>query len=1154
VEYNAGLYRKETVDRIVAHFLKVLGEFRANLDRVVADIDILTEQEQQRLVFDWNDTTADYPGEKTIHQLFEEQARQTPDNIALMGKAQSAERRAQSKTRYAPCAMRHALSYKELNDKADQLSWLLQEKGLKPGEIGAIMMEPCFEMIIGILAILKAGGAYLPIDPEYPTERINYMLDDSGAKVLLTNVPEGNHLINCQLSIVNCQLSMSLPGASLHHSSFIEIPHHSNLAYVIYTSGTTGKPKGVQLTHRNLVNYASWLSDTLGLTPQDRTVLTSSFAFDLGYSAVYGALLNGGQLHLVSRDDYIFAESLLNYIKKNRITFLKVTPSLFSILANSPDFSMETCRTLRVVLLGGEPIIPRDVDKAHQRCSHIRFMNHYGPTETTIGSIAQFIDFQRFDAFRERPTIGKPIHNTGVYIMGKDLRLMPPGAPGELCISGDGVAKGYLNDDGLNREKFVENPYVPGERLYRVGDLARWTPGGFIEFLGRVDHQVKIRGFRIEPGEIENQLLKHDAVKETVVMVKDDANENKLICAYIVPASEEALGKNVSTAETLRNYLSRSLPDYMLPSYFVVIDAIPLTPNGKVNRRELPEPKAAAGADYVAPQNDTEKVLAEVWQGIFGVERVGVNDNFFDMGGDSIKAIQISARLRQVGLSVEVKDLFANPTINELGRYVKQVERVIPQGPVAGEVALTPVQHWFFENFFTQQHHFNLAVMVRHRDGTIDEAVLEKVLTKMVEHHDALRMVYDFDGNRVVQRNRGLEGKMFDLEVVRLNGQSDAEPAAEIESRANRVQQGMNLREGPLVKAALFKTNQGDHLLLTVHHLVVDGVSWRILLEDLSTGYGQVKRGEDIRFPEKTDSFQYWSRQLKEYAGSKEAARETASWKEMETMQLAALPRDHAVGKKMKTIKNNETLRLQLGKAETGLLLKEVHRVYNTEINDILLTALGMAVSQWAGTRHAAVNLEGHGREPIIEGIDVNRTVGWFTSHYPVVMDMRESDPLSYKLKRVKEMLRRIPNKGAGYGILKYLAPEEIKDDAFRVQPEINFNYLGQFGGETGSHEAIFQFSPMPVGDIMSPRCEEVYTFNVSGMAADGRLTLSIAYNKFEYEKTTVETLLECFRANLLAIIDHCTAKEEKELTPSDVGDEELSIEELNEIEEMIHL
>ncbi len=390
------------------------------------------------------------------------------------------------------------LTYRELNDRADRLAAALISRGVKSGDIVGLMLERSIAIPVGILAVLKSGAAYLPIDPEFPPGRVEHMLKDSGAKILLTKSEMEN-----------------TPGDTFHHSSFI-IHHSSHLAYIIYTSGTTGKPKGVAIRHENLVNYVYWFSQKVGLTGQDKTILTTSFAFDLGYTSLYNSLLNGCELHILPREVYLLAERLLSYIKQNEITFIKVTPSLFSVIVNSPAFSKITCQSLRLAAMGGEPINVKDIEKAHSICSHLKIMNHYGPTETTIGCAATIIDFTAFDEYKMHPVIGKPIANAGIYILGKDLDLLPVGVPGELCISGAGVGVGYLNQPELTAEKFVDLHHssfiIHHLKLYRTGDLARWLPNGTIEFLGRIDTQVKIRGYRIELGEIENRLVKHPAV------------------------------------------------------------------------------------------------------------------------------------------------------------------------------------------------------------------------------------------------------------------------------------------------------------------------------------------------------------------------------------------------------------------------------------------------------------------------------------------------------------------------------------------------------------------------------------------------------------------------------------------------------------------
>jgi tyrocidine synthetase-3 len=623
---------------------------------------------------------------------------------------------------------------------------------------------------------------------------------------------------------------------------------------------------------------------------------------------------------------------------------------------------------------------------------------------------------------------------------------------------------------------------------------------------------------------------------------------------------------NKISTRDLRRFLSSELPEYMVPSYFVQLEKIPLTVSGKLDWKALPEPDAApATVKYVPPGSEIEKKLTDVWQEVLGISRIGTTDNFFEVGGDSIKAIQVVARLKKYNLDLKINDIFLHPVIKELGKYVKGTHRVIHQGIVEGEVELTPIQRCFWDYNFTGKHHFNQTVML-YRETGFDEKILKEVFTKIVEHHDALRMVYDYRENtgKVIQRNRGIEGKLFDFEIIRLEDTRDNDIAKAIEKEANRIQQGINLKTGPLVKLGLFKTSRDDHLLIVVHHLVVDGISWRILIEDISIGYKQSEQGEEIKFQEKTDSYLTWSQKLIEYAsgaspGGKSVLKELNYWKKIEAENPLPLPRDYEIPREKKKIKYLESLRVNLEKEETELLLRSVNQVYNTEINDILLTALALAVNQWSHWQKVLIELEGHGRESVIKDIDINRTVGWFTTRFPVVLDMSRAENISYIIRSVKETLRRIPNKGIGYGLLKYLTPREKKEDlCFKLEPEIIFNYLGQFGQENDEHSGnqdrnqFIQMSPLSGGESFNPRLDQIHALEINGMMVDGCLSFSFTYNKYEYDRDRIEKLSDLYKLSISRIIQHCINRGKSELTPSDTGYTGIDIEDFEQWEKEI--
>ncbi|MCP4149617.1 MAG: amino acid adenylation domain-containing protein, partial [bacterium] len=536
---NSALFRQETVYRFIGYFKRTLSAIISREEITLSQIEIMSTEEKRQVLYHFNNTNVEYTEDKTIHWLFEEQAAKITGKVAVVAPTYSSKQR--------------ILTYGELNGRAHRLALKLRASGVGPGDVAAIMIEPAIEMITAILAVLKVGGCYLPIDPLNPRERTDFLLEDSETRLLLTRSQLADKL-NFDGEIVDIgtkeiddeDIEANQRGSENRLSASYT---SDDPVYMIYTSGTTGKPKGVVLKHQNLVNYVNWFSTAASLTDEDKTILTSSFAFDLGYTSIFPSLLSGAQLHLLTKETYMLPESLLEYIAGQGITYLKVTPSLFSTIVADAHFTAATCRTLRLVLLGGEAINTADVEKAYRICSTIKIMNHYGPTEVTIGCIAQYIEPQHLEAYKARPTIGKPIYNTKAFILDKYLKPLPPGVAGELTLTGAGVAKGYYKREELTAEKFIPNTLLkdkdalpPYDRIYRTGDLACQLPDGYLEFLGRIDHQVKIRGYRIELGEIEERLLKHEKVKEAAVLVNTTYYRNNYLCAYFVPRSLGLIG------------------------------------------------------------------------------------------------------------------------------------------------------------------------------------------------------------------------------------------------------------------------------------------------------------------------------------------------------------------------------------------------------------------------------------------------------------------------------------------------------------------------------------------------------------------------------------------------------------------------------------
>ncbi len=644
LEYNTELFKKETIERIAVQFINIIKQFTHNPDMRLQDIELVTEQERKQILFDFNNTSMDYPSNKTIIELFEDQCRKTPDNIALVFD-------------------NGHISYRELNEKANCIARVLREKGIGTDSIVAIIAEQSFEMFTGIMGILKAGGAYLPIDPDYPAERISFILQDSGSELIIGN----SHLVR---PFEKNTESIHLEDMNRHIGDCSCLNVHirpENLAYIIYTSGSTGKPKGVMTEHRALVNLCCWHINYYGITSADRSTKYAGFGFDASVWEIFPYLISGSTIYIVSKETRLNIEELHNYIESNNITISFLPTHICE------QFIKFDNKSLKKLLTGGDSL------KYYEKRNY-ELINNYGPTENTVVTTSFNVH-----GYCERIPIGKPVSNCQIYILDNCNKVLPVGVPGELCISGDGLARGYLNQPELTANKFVPNPFQPEKRMYRTGDMARWLPDGNIEFMGRIDHQVKIRGFRIELGEIEAQLIKLHEIKEAAVAAKDDSNGGRYLCAYIV--TDEELKVN-----TIREYLSMELPDYMLPSYYVRLDKLPLTPNGKLDMKALPAPDGSicTGVEYEAPANSTEESIATIWQEVLGIERAGLNDNFFDLGGNSMSLIKVHNKIENGFPGViKVTDLFSKATIKEIAEFIDNSMNLIEKSVGISTVELS---------------------------------------------------------------------------------------------------------------------------------------------------------------------------------------------------------------------------------------------------------------------------------------------------------------------------------------------------------------------------------------------------------------------------------------------------------------------------------
>ncbi|KOX18394.1 non-ribosomal peptide synthetase [Saccharothrix sp. NRRL B-16348] len=944
VEYNTDLFDAGTVERLVEHLGVLLSGIAADADRPLWALPVLPDAERE-LVRAWGSTgpAVDGPG---FVELVEAQVARTPDAVALTGAVD--------------------VTYAELNARANRLAHHLIGLGAGPERIVALRLPRSADLLVAELAVLKAGAAFLPVDPEYPAERIAFMLDDARPLVVLDG------------PVDVAEQPDTNPRVAVR-------PEHP--AYVIYTSGSTGRPKGVVVSHAGLATFSAAEIAHFEVRPGDRVLEFSSPSFDASVLELCLAWPAGAAL-VVPPPGPLLGDQLAEVVTTFGVTHALIPPVA---LATVPDVPLPTFRTL---VVGGDAC---SADLVRRWAPGRRMVNAYGPTESTVVT-----SWSEPLAPGGVPPIGRPIPGTHVHVLDGELQPVPVGVAGELYVSGVGLARGYLDRPGLTASRFLANPFgPPGARMYRTGDVVRWNAHGVLEFVGRADEQVKIRGFRIELGEVETALLRHPDVRDAVVVAKADARGHKRLVAYVV-----------GEVAKLREFLGESLPDYLVPSVFVPVDALPISPNGKVDRARLPEPDfgALVGAGHVAPSGPVEEALAAVWADVLGVPRVGAEDNFFALGGDSILSMQVVARSRQAGYRFATRDLFVHQTVASLAPHVTvEVASSADRAPVVGDVPLTPIQHWFLTSGRRNPHHFNQSHLVE-LDPAVDVAALRRALGVLVAHHDALRLRFTSVDGVWRQRNDDV-GDVDVLTVVA--------GAAELERVADEVHASFDLATGPLFRAVLFQTDQ-PLLLLVAHHLVVDGVSWRILLDDLETAY----RGDDLGA--KTTSYQEWSRRLEAHVLGGALADEVEHWRQ----SFPPFPTPSGTP---------EAVTVELSEEDTDALLRGAPAAYRTRINDVLLAALAWALSRWTGSSRVAVDLEGHGREDVLD-VDLSRTVGWFTTVFPVALEVPDGSWRD-RVKAVRRQLRAVPGNGFGYGALRQhgLVPD-------RGRPAVSFNYLGQFG------------------------------------------------------------------------------------------------------------
>ena len=1114
--FDANRWPKKVVERMAGHYCTLLHAIPGHADYPLATLPLLTPAERDEILGGWNDTRRQYE-EAPVHEIIERMVARVPDRVAVTFENEQ-------------------LTYDELNRRANQLAHFLRAQNVGPDVLVAVCMERSIEMVVALLGILKAGGAYVPVDPEYPRERVKFMLEDSDPAIMLTQEHLAGTLpaMRCPIVYLDTEWTKLNSHSSENCASGVAL---DNLAYTIYTSGSTGRPKGAMNTHRGLCNRLMWMQEAYGLDESDRVLQKTPFSFDVSVWEFFWPLMTGARLVVARPGGHQDPSYLARLIRAQEITTLHFVPSMLQVFLEEPG--LDRCTSLKRVICSGEAL-GSELQARFFACLKCELHNLYGPTEASID--VTFWHCEPSEAGASVP-IGRPIANTQIYVLDRDRNPVPIGVPGELHIGGVGLARGYWRRSELTAEKFIADPFskIAGARLYKSGDLARYRPDGAIEYLGRLDSQIKLRGQRIELGEIETTLTNHAAIKEAAVLLREDVPAEKRIVAYLVAAD----GSKPAVSD-LRSFLAQRLPEVMVPSAFVWLDRMPLSPNGKLDRRALPKPERSqsdAESCYVAPRNRLEERLAQVWSSILKLERVGVHDNFFELGGDSIVAMQTVSRMATAGFSVTTRQLFKNPTIAQLAAVFSAAAAPDASHEVAGALPLTPIQEWFFQHSLANPDHWNQALLLRPK-RRLDAQVLRRALAAAARHHDSLRLRFvNRDGVWQQSYDAASEDALA-FDAIDISGIPPSQQSSEIEKHAAVLQGSLRLDRGPVARAALFDLGDSQRILLIAHHLVIDGVSWRVLLDDLQTAYAQIASGQEPRFAPKTASFKEWAERLRSFANLPESKERTQYWASQRWSDAAPIPFDSSGAN---TERSSATLWRMLPADSTTQLLRRANQAYRTQTADLLLTALSQTLSAWTGANAHSVHLEGHGREDLFESVDVSRTTGWFTSLYPVLLKTVTTASQADALKSVKEQLRAIPAGGVFYGVARYLGGSGAAEMAAVPSPEVMFNYLGQFD-DTFSDSSLFALADEPIGPLHGLDNDRQHALEINCYVANGEVRIGWTYSTGRHAAGTVAKLADDFMRNLESLIAHCASAPTRGFTPSDFPLARLRQDQLDQI------
>ncbi|MCO7227535.1 non-ribosomal peptide synthetase, partial [Pleionea sp. CnH1-48] len=1104
--YDKALFKQESIEAISRHTQTLLESLVDQPAAKISDLALLSSEEEAFLIDELNQTAVEFNGENSVPKHIENIVQQYQNQTAVVDEEGT-------------------LSYAELWEKSNRLAALLEESGVEEGARVGILLHPTSKLLISMLGILKNRCSYIPLLLEQGTERLDAILKDADIEMVLVENQTLDLLSMSNVDVLMLDESV-YEGNWLNEYSgeiFKDAIEPEDTAYIIYTSGSTGKPKGVEISHSGLLDYCQYaLNDYY--TQLDGSLVVTLPAFDITVPSLYLPLMTGGVVNFLQYDAILpeLASKLVGEQQKSWL--LRMTPMHTKALVELVE---EPVMQLHAFVIGGDAFHADTAKALQAKFPNSQIYNHYGPTETVVGASIYDVT-KNLEELTDTIPIGKPMPNTRFYVLNGQRQLVPFGAPGELFIGGNGVAKGYLNLDDVNKESFINNPFSEKEeKIYRTGDRVRYFPDGNLEFLGRTGSQVKVNGYRIECGEIEAQLSRHESVESCLVSTIKRGEQTQLV-GYFIAAKQSV---EASLVEELKDYLGSKVPDYMVPAVLMEIKGWPLNRNGKVDKKALPVPDSSS-KQWEDAQTHTEKVLQKIWAQLLKTPQheISVNADFFELGGDSILSIQLASRAAKENIFFSITDLFNAKTIRALAKRSEENAEKKSYSKASGSLTLLPMQAAFLENTM-DLHHYNQSVLLTTPDY-FDIELLKPIMTKVCEEHDILRLSFEHQSDGWHAEFRDDISRVISSSIECVN--SDSLNAEAFEDIAGSFQQSLDLTQGRLFKAVLFKSkneSEDGRLLLIFHHMVIDGVSWRILLQDFETLLEQSVNQSPLQLPPRSASVQQWSQHLSDWARREELEQEKNYW--LNSYQSHARRFCDIAGKgeqKPLLLAKSSILDFSLEASATQKLLGQCQKTYRTQINELLLAALSLAFYRWSGEESLRLYMEGHGRTCPDNSIDLTRTIGWLTSVFPVSLNVKEND-IANAICDIKEQYRQMPNSGLSFGVFKHMVNDA--DINALPDPELVFNYLGQLD-RVLEDEGVLQPAYESCGNSVSLRRHSAYSLILNAQVENQRMQFRLMFDKEHYQEDKLADFLSALETSLLEIIEHCCSVNFGSYTPSD--------------------